>query len=416
MTVLVLHHRGSLVSTPYGDWLADYDGDLLLITSREHLALAGEELPAPGGVFARAFAVEGYETSGRVEALALDLAREYDIRYVVACQRQDLERAAQLRDILGLPGQRMDTVRPFRDKVATKQRAEAAGLAVAAYRDLECAAELIGFAEEHGFPVVLGPRDGTGSAGPEILYSAGQLDEYLAERFDLPGPYLPDLMVEAFVPGSLCHVDGLVVDGRVVAAWPSEQQYAPASFATDTGPRLDLTLDLDDPLAHRLLKFAEHALDALGGPEHHAFHAEVFHTPDDELVLHGIACRTGGVTIRDTVRTVFGIDPSEASIRAQLGLPLPAWLTEQHVMPRRMSGRLALMKRPGRVVAVPEGAPPFPWVTRYQVFVTPGSTMAAAAHSSDFLLTALVAGADQAECRARLALVAEWFLAGLVLA
>ncbi len=415
MTVLVLHHRGSLTGTPYDSWLGDYDGELLLIASREHLALVGEELPTEGGAYARTAAVDGYETSGELEALALDLAREYPIRHVVACQERDLERAAELRDILGLPGQRMDTVLPYRDKVVMKQRALAAGVPVAPYREIECATELIGFVEQHGFPVVLKPRDSAGSVGLRILESREDLADYLADGFDLYGPYQPNLLAEAFVHGSMCHVDGLVVNGRVALAWPSEYQYALASFATDTGPRLDLTLDLDDPLAHRLLEFTEQALGALSGPENFAFHAEVFHTPEGELVLCEVACRTGGAAIRDIVRTMFGIDPSESWVRAQLGLPLPEWIGAEKVTPRQMSGQLVLMKRPGRVVTIPQQPPAFPWIEKYQVFVAPGQTMQAAAYSSDFLLTALVSGKDQAECRERLHILEHWFLGELVL-
>ncbi|MER5641339.1 NikS protein [Kitasatospora sp. NPDC002227] len=416
MTVLVLHHRGSLDGTPYGEWLADYDGDKLLIASRDHLALVAEQLPPDGEVFTRSFAVDGYETSGELEELALRLAEEYDIRYVIACQELDLQRAAQLREILGLPGQRTDTVRPFRDKVVMKQQVAAAGVPVAPYRTLESATELLGFVAEHGYPVVVKPRDSAGSVGLHILHSEQELDAYLAEGFDLYGPYQPNLIVEAFVPGSMCHVDGLVVDGKVVAAWPSQYQYTLASYATDTGPRLDLTLDLDDPLAHRLIEFTERSLDALGGPQEYAFHAEVFHTPEDELVLCEVACRTGGALIRDIVRTMFDFDPSAAWVRAQLGLPLPESVGAERALPRQMSGQLVLMKRPGRVLAVPEGEPPFPWVTKYQVFVSPGTVMRTAGFSADFLLTALVCGDDQAQCRERLAELEEWFLAGLELA
>ncbi|WP_441246984.1 ATP-grasp domain-containing protein [Kitasatospora sp. McL0602] len=415
MTVLVMHHRGTLTGTPYLDWLADYDGDVLLVASREHLALVSEELPEEGGAFRRTAAVDGYETSGELEARVLEFAREHGVSHIIACQELDLERAAGLREVLGLPGQRMDTVLPYRDKSEMKRLVTAAGLAVAPYRDVECATELIGFAEQHGFPVVLKPRDSAGSVGLRILDSRAELDAYLADEFDLYGPDQPNLIVEAFVHGSMCHVDGLVVDGRVALAWPSQYQYTLASFATDTGPRIDLTLDLDDPLAHRLLEFTERTIEALSGPADFAFHLEAFHTPDDEIVLCEIACRTGGAAIRDIVRTMFGIDPSESWVRAQLGLPLPEWIGAEKVLPRQMSGQLVLMKRPGRVVSIPQEPPPFPWIEKYQVFVQPGHTMKAAKFSADFLLMALVSGRDRAECEARLRKLEEWFLAGLVL-
>ncbi|MGJ3561616.1 hypothetical protein ACR6C2_38560 [Streptomyces sp. INA 01156] len=65
------------------------------------------------------------------------------------------------------------------------------------------------------------------------------------------------------MPGRMCHVDGMVVNGRTVFAWPSQYQYALATFRTDTGPRMDLTLDVDDPLAGRLLEFTGRLLAAM---------------------------------------------------------------------------------------------------------------------------------------------------------
>ncbi|MDF5753553.1 hypothetical protein [Spongiactinospora sp. TRM90649] len=412
MSVLVLHYRGSIAATPYDRWVAGYGGDVLLLTAEE-----GNLAPATDG-YLHAAAVPGYETGGQVEPLCLDLAREHGVRHIVACQERDLERAAQLREILGLPGQRMDSVLPFRDKVLMKERFIAAGLRVAPYRVVECAADLLAFAGEHGFPVVVKPRDSAGSVGLRILRSADELEAYLADEPDLYGEHPPNLIVEGFVPGPMCHVDGLVVGGRVVLAWPSQYLYSLSSFREDRGGRMDVTLDVDDPLTGRLIELTERALQALPGPRDFAFHAEIFHTPGDELVLCEIACRTGGASVRDVIRILFGVDPTESWVRAQLGLPLPAVLTEagpERPLPGRMTGQLVLMKRPGRVVSVPEGPPPFPWIEKYQVFVQPGQTMRAATFSADFLLTTLVSGPDRATCVARLRQVEAWFMDGLVL-
>ena len=415
MTVLVLHHRGSLAATPYDTWLADYDGEVLLLASREYLDLVGEDLPTADHGYRHAEAVHDYEVSGRVEARSLDLAREYGVRHVIACQERDLERAAQLRDILGLPGQRLDSVIPFRDKVLMKELVRAAGLETAEQQAVECAADILSFADEHGFPLVLKPRDSASSVGLSIIGSRVELDAYLTDEFDLYGPHQPNLMAESFVAGPMCHVDGLVVDGRLVMAWPSQYQYTLSSFREDTGGRLDLTLDVDDPVTGRLIEFTERVLEALPGPRDFTFHAEVFHTPDDRLVLCEIACRTGGAAVRDIIRTLFGVDPSECWVRAQLGLPLPAVLGTERLKPTRMAGQLVLMKRPGRVVAIPEEAPPFPWLEKFRVFVRPGQVMEAASFSGDFMVTAIVSGPDRAACGTRLRQVESWFLGELVL-
>ena len=413
MSVLVLH-RGPLEPSPYDEWLADYEGDVLLLASREQLELAGEELPRGTG-YRHIEAVPGYDVSGRVELRALELARAYRVRHIVACQERDLERAAQLREILGLPGQRLPSATAFRDKVVMKELVRAAKVAVASYAEVECAADLIAFARAHGFPLVLKPRNGGGSVDLRILYSGQELDALLAAEPLLGAGLQPNLIVEAFVPGSVCHVDGLVVDRRVVFAWPSQYLYALTSFKDDPNGRFDVTLDRDDPLGRRLLALTDRVLDALPGPAHFAFHAEIFHTPDDRLVLCEIACRTGGASIRDITRTLFGADPTEWWVRAQVGLPLGKVEDARRLQPARMAGQLALMKRPGQVVGVP-GEPPFAWVERSRVFVKPGQVMDEAAFSGDFMAVFVVSAPTRDVTEARLRELETWFAANVAIA
>jgi hypothetical protein len=413
VSVLILH-RGPLEHSPYDEWLADYDGDVLLLASREQLELAGERLPRASG-YRHIEAVSGYDVSGRVELRALELARAHGVRHIVACQERDLERAAQLREILGLPGQRLASATAFRDKVTMKELARAAMVPVAPYAEVECATDLVAFARTHGFPLVVKPRNGGGSVDLRILAGAAELDALLAAG-PLFGPgQQPNLIVEAFVPGSMCHVDGLVVDGRIVFAWPSQYLYALASFKDDPDGRFDVTLDRDDPLGRRLLALTDRVLEALPGPTHFAFHAEIFHTPDDRLVLCEIACRTGGAQIRDIARTLFGADPTEWWVRAQVGLPLGAVPDARRLEPAQMAGQLALMKRPGKVVGVP-GRPPFAWVQRSRVFVEPGQVMGEAAFSGDFMAAFVVSAPTRDVTEARLRELETWFAANVAIA
>jgi biotin carboxylase len=406
MGVLILHY-GPIGATPYPEWLSDYDGDIVLLASEQHLRRTGEQLPTEG--YAYAEAVSGYETGGQVEARVLDLARRFDIDRIVAFQERDLERAAQLRDMLGLPGQRLDSVVPFRNKVVMKDNLRAAGIPVASHRAVECATDIVAFAREHGYPIVVKPRDASGSMGLETLETSSELEDYLAA-----GGVPSNLMVESFVPGSMCHVDGLVIDGQVVFAWPSHYLFRLASYRTDRGGRKDVTLDPDDPLAGRLLEFTDQVLAALPSPDTFAFHAEVFLTPDDSLVLCEIACRTGGAVIRPIMRTMFGIDPNQWWLRAELGLPLPLDDLTLPLRPRTMSGQLVLVKRPGEVLTLP-GAPPFPWVERTAVYVRQGQVMREPTYSADFLAAFVVSAPDRAETERRMDELSAWFLGNLEL-
>jgi hypothetical protein len=407
VTVLILHHRGSLTRSPYDRWLADYDSDVILLCSREGLDLVGEALPETHG-YRHVEAVTGYETAGRLEARVRELAAQHRIEHLVNCQEQDLERAAQLREVLGLPGQRYDSVVPFRNKVAMKDTLRAAGIPVADHRAVECATDAVAFAAEHGFPVVVKPRDSAGSIGVRIARS----HEELLAAVDI-GAGRSNLMVEAFVPGSMCHVDGLVVDGRPVFAWPSRYLFVEADFATDRAGRLDVTLDGDDPLTERLLAFARRVLAALPSPRTFAFHAEVFLRPDGELVLCEVACRAGGAAIREVLAGMYGMDPNEWWVRGEVGLPLPVDPARLPLTPARMAGQVMFTKRPGTVRAVP-GEPPFPWVSKAAVMAAPGQVVRTAAYTSDALAYFVVTAPERAETERRLRRLAAWFQDGLV--
>jgi hypothetical protein len=178
-----------------------------------------------------------------------------------------------------------------------------------------------------------------------------------------------DLILESFVPGRMCHVDGLVRDGRTAVAWPSQYQYDLASYGSDPGARVDLTLDPDDPLTERLLSLTNRVLAALRRPDgrlqDHGFHAEIFHTPDDRLVLCEIACRPGGAKVREVFHSLFGYNLGEYATRAGVGLPLPLLEPNRRngtrPRPLSMAGQVLMMKRPGHVRSLP-AVPEDPWV------------------------------------------------------
>ncbi|MFL6122603.1 acetyl-CoA carboxylase biotin carboxylase subunit family protein [Actinophytocola sp.] len=410
MGILILHHRGGLSACQYDSWLPDYDGDLVLLASREHLGWVGEELPSGPTGYRHLEAVDGYELTGVVESRVLELAERFDVTDVLSVQEHDLERTAQLREILGLPGHSLADAEVWRNKALMKQVAARAGIPVAAHRTVECATDLIAFAHEHGYPIVAKPRDGAGALGVRVLRSRAELDAFLAEDLELYGPYQSNLMVEAFVDGPMCHVDGLVVDGELRYVYASRYLFTLSDFRSLRQGRLDTTFDPDDPLGLRLVEFTKSVLDALPAPRHFAFHAEVFHTPDHRLVLCEIAARPGGAQNRWVAEAMFGIDPVAGVLRAHAGLPLG----DIPARPVTMSGQLLFGKRPGRVVSVP-GEPPFPWVTRSVILAEPGQVFEGSRYSADVLASFVVVAPDSRTTEARMRQLEEWFLDGLVI-
>jgi hypothetical protein len=284
-----------------------------------------------------------------------------------------------------------------------------AGIPVADHALLRSAADLEAFADRHGFPVVLKPRKGALSVGVAVLRTREELRDRLeeVELFDADGS--PQWLAEVFVEGSMCHIDGTVLDGRIVTLWPSQYQYALADFRDRKG-RVDIALDLADPLARRLVGFGERVLEAFGGPEHFAFHIEVFHTAGGDLVLCEAASRAGGAGVRDVQGVLYGFDPMEYPVRRQLGLPVAAGERRD---PERLAGQLLFTKRPGVLRALPDPATLPPGVVKYTTYAEVGQRVPDASHSGDFLAAFVIAGADRAETEARIRVAEAWFLAGL---
>jgi hypothetical protein len=410
MSVLILH-RNPLEPFPYDRWLADYPGDLVMLADRKKIELFAELVPEGDLGYAHLEVLDDFDDDRYVLDRSLELAAKYGVRYVVAHHEADVDRAAVLRERLGLPGPLPADVLPFRDKALMKRLVAEHGVEVAAHRVPRTAGEARSFAAEHGYPVVVKDRAGMNSVGLRILRDDAELDEHLGQAFPGGSATRDDLLIEKFVPGRMCHVDGLVAGGRTVLSWPSQYQYDLASYGTDPGARIDLTLDPSDPLTGRLLALTETIRSALQRDRlrDYAFHAEIFHTPDDRLVLCEIASRPGGAKIREVQAALFGINLGEYATRVQVGLPLPA-LTPGAPPPgpARMAGQVLMMKRPGRVRSVP-ARPAEPWVEHFWLYAEPGQVLQPATGSSDFLVAAIATGPDRVECERRLrALGTRW--------
>ncbi|HET9059446.1 MAG TPA: hypothetical protein VFN61_05955 [Acidimicrobiales bacterium] len=416
MSVLVLN-RNPLGPFPYNRWLSGYEGHIVVIAPRDRIELMGEQVPLDNLGYKHLEILSSFDDEKHLVNVATELAHAYGVRYVLTHRDADLSIAARLRQDLGLDGPWPEDVLAFRDKAVMKARARAAGIPVAEHV-VPLGPEDVGrFAADQGYPIVLKRRDGYNSIGQQIIHDEPALRRAL-KAMEGSTDWLAYL-VEAFVPGKMCHVDGLVLDGRTVLAWPSQYQYSLSSYATDRGPRIDLTLGPDDPLTGRLLEFTLRVLAALRPAvrmPHHAFHAEIFHTPHDQLVLCEIAARPGGAKVREVIGGLFDVDLAEAVSRATVGLPVPVLESvrrgEPLPKPKCMGGQVLLMKRPGLVRSLP-ALPQHDWLTSFSYFVKVGQRMAGATGSADFMVGAVGMAANRAECESRLRALGEYLASSI---
>ncbi|MEU5881901.1 hypothetical protein [Spirillospora sp. NPDC047279] len=231
---------------------------------------------------------------------------------VVGISERDVLTAARLREALDLPGWRPGFVRAFRDKPRMKEVVAAAGIPVPRFLTLADGVRAEDVVAELGLPVVLKPRDGAGSQGVVLAWTAAALAGRLAE-VDPAGHE-----AEEYVAGDIHHVDGVRRGG--LFHFVSASAYVNTCLDFMAGVPLGSVLLDDGSRRDRLIAFASRCLDAFGlrdGP----FHLEVFERPGGELVFLEIGLRPGGAEVAFVHRDLFGIDLFGEAFRATLGLP-----------------------------------------------------------------------------------------------
>jgi len=177
--------------------LGDQPADALPETSRRHLA---------DYVQVRSFADED-AIVGQV-ARAASLLR---IDQVESLWEPTMLLAARLREALGLPGMSVEETIPFRDKERMKQVLDAAGIRTPHHYSATTGAGVRDAAERVGFPLIVKPIAGAGSADTHRVESYEQLDRVI--------PSLrrqPVVSVEEFVDGDEFTYDTICAGGRVL--------------------------------------------------------------------------------------------------------------------------------------------------------------------------------------------------------
>ncbi len=128
--------------------------------------------------------------------------------------------AARLRERWGMPGMSPDTVRGFRDKEIMKERVRAAGLRVPRSRRVGTEKEVRAAAEEIGFPLILKPIAGAGSADTYQVRTQAELEETLPKMRGVK-----EASCEEYIEGEEFTFDTVCIGGQ--PAYENIAQYLP---------------------------------------------------------------------------------------------------------------------------------------------------------------------------------------------
>jgi biotin carboxylase len=218
--------------------------------------------------------------------------------------------AARLRERWGMPGMSVDTVTGFRDKQLMKERVAAAGIRVPrSERVTRTSRAEVGpgtreAAERVGFPLIIKPIAGAGSADTYLCRDAAQLEQVIART-----AHVPELSVEEYIEGEEFTYDTVCIDG--VPVYENSAQYLPKPLEARSeewiSPVIITVRDLEQPKLQAGIKLGRQVLKALGMGDGFT-HMEWFYTPKGEAVFGEIGCRPGGARLVDQMNYTSDID------------------------------------------------------------------------------------------------------------
>lgn len=402
MRYLVLN-RTPLTVVRFAEWLGA-DHEAVLLTDTAAVSTDPREREAQLAGYAHVELIDDFHFNPLVESQALAMHRKWGFDGVIALSEFDLLRAARLRELIGVPGQDVASATAFRDKLTMKRILEEAGVPLAPYAPVSNLADLLGFVEQYGYPVVVKPRRGGGSMDVHVLHDELDVDTLLAAHRDLGTDDGAQLLAEQYVAHELLHVDGIVVDGETRLMWASTQGDSTCLDIKSGRALHSCLMDPDDPLLEPARELTRRALAALPTPETSMFHAEVFLTPDGRMVFNEVASRLGGGMIEDVLRLGFGVFLLEAFVRTVSGNEPPGIPAE----PDQIAGLSLFPPRVGTLVEIPEECP-VPGIAVYRKHAEPGTVLEPAKLSVEKIGSVLATGATRHEVETALTLAMEWF-------
>ena len=232
------------------------------------------------------------------------LARARRFDRIVPLDEFDLEAASMLREHLRIPGMGETTVRRFRDKLAMRQAAAAAGIPVPAFTPAFNDQQVRDWTARVPAPWMIKPRTDAASIGILKIDRA----EAVFEAFDAMGDRRSRCLLEQYVPGDVYHVDSVVSEKNVVFAASHRYATPPFDVAHAGGLFASTTLERGSLEEAALLDLNRDLVEALGMMRG-VLHTEFIRRRDDgAFVFLETAARVGGANIVEMVEAATGIN------------------------------------------------------------------------------------------------------------
>jgi biotin carboxylase len=329
-----------------------------------------DRAPHPPGA---ALADEHHSVDGNDVPAMLDVAgrvaRESELVGIYGGSDFALPAVAEVSRAHGLPACSPDAVRRALDKAASRAAWERADLALPRGVAVRDEAGLAAARAKLGLPLIVKPRDSSGSRGVRSVWR----DDELAGAFRAATKLSAEVVVEELVRGDHVDVNGLFVDGRFLPCGIFDRHFCdpPYHYPTWGNQPGSLTPDREGE-AYRLLEEAARALGIDTGP----VKCDGIWT-DRGLVLLELAPRFhGDVCTSYVTPPATGTNPIGAWLARLAGDPDPLRFLEGEGS--GVAGWMGLFpQEPGRLTEIRgvDDARRFPGISEIYLRARPGSVL-----------------------------------------
>ena len=205
--------------------------------------------------------------------------------------------AARLREMLGVPGMTVAQTIPFRDKEEMKRVLDAAGIRTPRHHAATTADGVREAAQAIGFPIIVKPIAGAGSAHTHRADNARELEAVLPQLVNVP-----HVSVEEFIDGEEFTFDTICAGGQVL--YENISWYRPRPLIARSLEWISpITLALRDPTVDHLAggRAMGHAVVRALGFRDGFTHMEWYRMSDGEVVFGEIGARPPGARTVDVM-------------------------------------------------------------------------------------------------------------------
>lgn len=260
--------------------------------------------------------------------------------------------AARVREALGVAGMTVAETIPFRDKEKMKQVLDAAGIRTPRHHRATTVKEVREAAVKLGYPLIVKPIAGAGSADTYRIDDESALDAVLPRL-----RHVAEISVEEFIDGEEYTFDTICADGNVLFSNVSYYRPRPliARSLEWVSPQTVCLRDASRPELQSGIAMGHAVLKALGFRSGFT-HMEWFLKPDGEAVFGEIAARPPGARSVDIMNYSCDADLfrgwAEAVTNGKLGHKVERRYTSAIIFKRAQGhGRISRIEGLERLMA-----------------------------------------------------------------